>query len=74
MDESLDLLSEEIKQLENKLTELKKEYKEKKTERLRIAIEARNEADKAVKEELKNLGYTVSARVVDNDFWRGRAF
>lgn len=74
MDESLDLLSEEIKQLENKLTELKKEYKEKKTERLRIAIEARNEADKAVKQELKNLGYTVSARVVDNDFWTGRAF
>lgn len=74
MDENLEVLSEEIKQLENKLVELKKEYKEKKTEKLRIAIEARNEADKAVKEELKNLGYTYSAKIIDNDFWRGRAF
>ena len=58
-DERLELeaLAEEIKLTESKLSDLRKEYRERKTAGLRDAIAARNEADKAIQEELKSLGY-----------------
>lgn len=58
-DERLELeaLAEEIKLTESKLNDLRKEYRERKTAGLRNAIAARNEADKAIQEELKSLGY-----------------
>ena len=58
-DERLELaaLAEEIKLTESKLNDLRKEYRERKTAGLRDAIAARNEADEAIQEELKSLGY-----------------
>ena len=53
----LDALAEEIKTTEQKLSDLRKEYRERKTAGLRDAIATRNEADKAIQEELKSLGY-----------------
>ena len=57
MNEGLDMetLLDEIKECEQRLTDLRKEYRERKTAGLRDAIAARNEADKAVQEELKAL-------------------
>ena len=52
----LDALAEEIKTTEQKLSDLRKEYRERKTSGLRDAIAARNEADRAIQEELKALG------------------
>jgi aspartate aminotransferase-like enzyme len=57
MSEELDTLLEEIKSTETHLAELRKEYREKRTMGLRDAIAARNEADAAIREELKALGY-----------------
>jgi len=57
MEIELDALAEEIKDTEQRLTELRKEYKERRTSGLRDAIAARNEADAAIREELKALGY-----------------
>jgi len=57
MSEDLDTLSEEIKATEQRLTELRKEYRDRRTAGLRAAMEARKEADKAVQDELKALGY-----------------
>ena len=53
----LESLLEEIKATQEHLVELKKQYREQKTASLRAAIEARNEADKAVREELRAIGY-----------------
>ena len=53
----LDALLDEIKSTEKRLTDLRKEYRERKTAGLRDAIATRNEADKAIQEELKSLGY-----------------
>lgn len=58
--EDLSMLEQEIKDTEAHLTELKKQYREKKTAGLRAAIEARQEADKLIREEMKSLGYTSS--------------
>ena len=71
MDEKLELeaLTEEIKITEQKLSDLRKEYRERKTAGVRAAIEARNEADKVLKEELRAIGYRDPV-----DFWRGRAY
>ena len=52
----LDALAEEIKITEQILSDLRKEYRERKTAGLRDAIAARNEADKVLQEELKALG------------------
>ena len=41
----------------NNILQLRKEYREKKTAGLRAAIEARNEADAMIREEMKGLGY-----------------
>ena len=59
MNEGLDIdtLLDEIKECEQRLTDLRKEYRERKTAGLRDAIATRNEADKAIQEELKSLGY-----------------
>ena len=65
----LDALTEEIKLTEQKLSDLRKEYRERKTAGVRAAIEARNEADKVLKEELRAIGYRDPV-----DFWRGRAY
>ena len=56
--EELEALASNIKELEMQLSQARKEYREKRTANLRSAIEARAEANKAVQEELKNLGYT----------------
>ena len=53
----LDALLDEIKATEQRLTELRKEYRERRTSGLRDAIAARNEADRAIQDELKSLGY-----------------
>ena len=57
MDNDMDVLAEEIKETEGKLIELKKEYRERRTEGLRLALEARKEADALIREEMKGLGY-----------------
>ena len=70
MDEKLELdaLTEEIKLTEQKLSDLRKEYRERKTAGVRAASEARNEADKVLREELRAIGYRDPV-----DCWRGRA-
>ena len=59
MDEKLELeaLTEEIKITEQKLSDLRKEYRERKTPGLRAAIEARKEAAALIREEMQSLGY-----------------
>ena len=57
MSDDIDTLLEEIKATEQHLASLCKEYREKKTAGLRAAIEARNEADAMIREEMKGLGY-----------------
>ena len=69
MNDDLDSLLDEIKSTEKHLAELRKEYRERKTAGVRAAIEARNEADKVLREELKAIGYRDPI-----DFWRGRGF
>tara|TARA_Y100001951_G_scaffold92053_1_gene86548 strand:- start:375 stop:590 length:216 start_codon:yes stop_codon:yes gene_type:complete len=64
----LDALTEEIRLTEQKLSDLRKEYRERKTAGVRAAIEARNEADKVLREELRAIGYRDPM-----DFWRGRS-
>ena len=59
MDEKLELeaLTEEIKITAQKLSDSRKEYRERKTAGLRAAIEARKEADALIREEMQSLGY-----------------
>ena len=49
-------LKTEIKETQERLSSLRKEYKEKKYASLRIAVEAKKEADRALAEEYKALG------------------
>ena len=56
----MEMLAEEIKEMEKALMEKKKEFREKRTASLRTALQAKQEAEKAVREELKALGYTSS--------------
>ena len=53
----IDEMAEMIKEKEKELYELKKEYRELRTEGLRSAIEQRKEAEKLVRDEMKALGY-----------------
>lgn len=53
----LESLAQEIKDTEQKLMDLRKEYRDQRTAGLRAAIEARNEADAMIREEMKALGY-----------------
>jgi anti-sigma-K factor RskA len=57
MEMEMEELATQIKEAEKHLAELRKEYRERKTAGLRAAIEARNEADKVLREELRVLGY-----------------
>ncbi len=70
MSKSLDELKEEIQEMEKQLAEAKKQYREMRTEGLRNAIEARKVAEDAVKEELKNLGYSTSYSPFTGITWR----
>lgn len=63
----LDELQEEIKLTEERLAELRKEYRERRTSGLRDAIAARNEADAAIRDELKALGYRNTSSLAP--FW-----
>ncbi len=56
-DYDVETLAEEIKITEQKLSDLRKEYRERKTAGLRAAIEARNEAEAMIREEMKGLRY-----------------
>jgi len=56
--DELQELFEQIKEAEAHLVELRKEYREKRTAGLRAAIEARNEADAMIREEMKAMGYS----------------
>jgi|TARA_Y100000310_G_C20360690_1_gene658822 Skp family chaperone for outer membrane proteins len=50
-------MQEEIRAMETELAEKKKELREAKYAGLRTAMQARKEADEAIKQELKDLGY-----------------
>ena len=70
MNDNLELesLAQEIKDTEQKLINLRKEYRDQRTAGLRAAIEARNEADAMIREEMKALGYRYN-----NFTWRNIA-
>tara|TARA_R100000808_G_C2137221_1_gene145379 strand:+ start:1565 stop:1789 length:225 start_codon:yes stop_codon:yes gene_type:complete len=53
---TLEEMASEISEMEKQLLEMKKAYREKKYEGLKIAMDARKSADEAVSEELKALG------------------
>tara|TARA_R100000664_G_C2742033_1_gene130335 strand:+ start:43 stop:246 length:204 start_codon:yes stop_codon:yes gene_type:complete len=57
MTTTIDDLAEMIKEKEKELYEMKKEYRERRSEGLRNAIEQRKEAEKLVRDEMKALGY-----------------
>ena len=57
MTTTIDEMADMIKEKEKELFELKKEYRERRSEGLRHAIEQRKEAEKLVREEMKALGY-----------------
>lgn len=65
--EDLDDLAQAIKDAETELAAMRKEYRERRTAGLKAAIEARNEADKAVREEARALGYGYYRTA--NPFW-----
>tara|TARA_R100001163_G_C5054274_1_gene190824 strand:+ start:591 stop:809 length:219 start_codon:yes stop_codon:yes gene_type:complete len=56
-DLKVDDMAEMIKEKERELYELKKQYRERRTEGLRHALEQKKEAEKLVREEMKSLGY-----------------
>ena len=60
MSEDMDTLLDEIKATEQHLDTLRKEYREKKTAGLRAALEARKEADRMIREEMKGLDHQSS--------------
>ena len=53
----IETLAEEIKATERKLSDLRQEYRERKTAGLRAALEARKEADRMIREEMKGLDH-----------------
>ena len=69
MKESVDEMAEIIKEKEKELYEMKKEYRERRTEGLRSAIEQRKEAEKLVRDEMKALGYDNSIPYSSNIRW-----
>ena len=56
-DLKLDYMADIIKEKEKELIAMKKEYRERRSEGLRNALEQRKEAEKLVREEMKALGY-----------------
>ena len=53
---TLEEMASEISEMEKQLLDMKKAYREKKYEGLKIAMDARKSADEVVNEELKSLG------------------
>ena len=70
MSKTLDELKSDIEEMEKQLAEAKKQYREMRTAGLCDAMEARKVADEAVKEELKNLGYSASYSPFTGITWR----
>ena len=62
-DIKLDDMADMIREKEKELLEMKKEYRERRSEWLRSALEQRNEAEKLVREEMKALGYDYNSTV-----------
>jgi uncharacterized Ntn-hydrolase superfamily protein len=62
-DLKVDEMAEMIKEKEKELFELKKEYRERRTEGLRHAIEQKKEAEKLVRDEMKALGYDYGSSI-----------
>ncbi|MEK9918437.1 MAG: hypothetical protein VW496_03490 [Pelagibacteraceae bacterium] len=54
---SLDALAEDIKQAEQHVFDLKKQYHELRYADLQVALAARNEAEERVRQVTKDLGY-----------------
>ena len=52
----------EIAEVELQLADMRREFREKRTAALKAAIDARNEADKLVREEMARLGYKAPVR------------
>ena len=65
----IDDMADMIKEKEKELFELKKEYRERRTEGLRHAIEQKKEAEKLVRDEMKALGYTDGLPFGSNIRW-----
>lgn len=61
--ENIDDMAEMIREKEKELLELKKEYRERRTEGLRHAIEQKREAEKLVRDEMKALGYDYGSNI-----------
>jgi len=61
--EKIDDMAEMIREKEKELLELKKEYRERRTEGLRHAIEQKREAEKLVRDEMKALGYDYGSNI-----------
>ena len=57
MANELEDLENSIKDMEQQLAEMRREYREKSTSALRLALEARKEIDATIRDELKTLGY-----------------
>lgn len=56
-DLSLDELAERIQNMQEELTAARKEFNEKRTANLRSLMETRRETERAIREEMVNLGY-----------------
>ena len=69
-DLTLEDMENMIKEKEKDLLELKKAYRERRTEGLRQAMEQRREADKLVREEMKNLGVSEKVNFSDDILYR----
>ena len=53
---TLEEMASEVSEMEKQLLDMRKAYRERKYEGLKIAMDARKSADEAVSEELKALG------------------
>tara|TARA_A100001011_G_C14312519_1_gene846321 strand:- start:899 stop:1129 length:231 start_codon:yes stop_codon:yes gene_type:complete len=71
---TLNEMEEMIKEKEQELLSLKKEYRERRTSGLRQAMEQRREADKLVREEMKHLGVSERVNYGDDSFYRMRYY
>ena len=62
-DLKVDEMAELIREKEKELLEMKQEYRERRTEGLRHALEQKKEAEKLVRDEMKALGYDYGSTV-----------
>jgi|TARA_R110000824_G_scaffold65072_1_gene169783 hypothetical protein len=75
MDTDVTELENAIREAEAQLSEMKREYKEKRTASLRVALEARKDIDSTIRQELKTLGYGINQLGSGAfSFWNGRAY